>query len=128
MKNTEIPEDVVKWLVNGQAFYEFGGMTRRDFKMMAIKSIAAEACNGDATNFVGSWIREHPEDAIRYVLDREPKEEKQLSKELESLKQELVREAERLRDSDDTLSVLEAKGVYIAIDKLDHLHDREEQR
>lgn len=68
----KIPEFFVQWLVNGEAFYTFGGMSRREFKLMVLKTIATEAYDGNATNQLGVWIREYPETALRYVLDRPP--------------------------------------------------------
>ncbi|MHA6973752.1 hypothetical protein [Levilactobacillus brevis] len=68
----KIPKFFVQWLVNGEAFYVFGGMSRREFKLMVLKTIATEAYGGNATNQLGVWIRKYPETALRYVLDRPP--------------------------------------------------------
>lgn len=62
----------IQWLENGEGFYVFGGMSEREFKLMALKTIAIEAYDGNATNQLAAWISEYPETALRYVLDRPP--------------------------------------------------------
>lgn len=49
-----------------------------------------------------------------------------MSSELEELNKQLVTEANWLMDSGDMLNTIEAKGVWIAISKLDHLSDVKE--
>lgn len=68
----KIPEFFIQWLENSEAFYVFGGMSEREFKLMALKTIAIEAYDGNVTNQLVAWISEYPETALRYVLDRPP--------------------------------------------------------